>query len=228
MELEIISAIDKFLAPMGYMGRILAAAALGAAVGIEREYKGKAAGVKTNMLICVGSCLAMIVSIELGGKNWDPARIAAQVVSGIGFLGAGTIIQSKHFIKGLTTAATLWLLASVGLAAGSGFYAVAAGATITVLLILTVLGKAESFILKIGHRTLVVVIELDATSRSIGEIDLLLSDLKLKEHGFKIEKWENRVKFSFAYSGRASQIKSFQEKLFALPDARRLDIEIEG
>lgn len=122
--------------------RLLIAAALGALVGLERERKDWAAGLRTHMIVCVGSCLVILVSAFgfediLGTPHveLDPSRIAAQVVSGIGFLGAGTILfLRQEVVRGLTTAAGLWTVAAVGLAVGSGMY-VAAGVTTVIVLI---------------------------------------------------------------------------------------------
>lgn len=106
-------------------GKILLATLLGAVIGVEREWQGRPAGLRTNIMISVASCLFTIISIEgfpLRGNTQDTARIAAQVVSGVGFLGAGTLIYSKNTVRGLTTAATVWLVAAIGMAVGAGIY----------------------------------------------------------------------------------------------------------
>ncbi|MCJ2082965.1 MgtC/SapB family protein [Methylobacterium sp. J-090] len=125
------------------VGRLLVAALLGSIIGFERERLVWAAGMRTHMLVCVGSCLLMIVSAFgfadiLGRPNvtLDPSRVAAQVVSGIGFLGAGTILLRGEVVKGLTTAASLWAVAAIGLASGGGLYVPAIAATAIVLGIL--------------------------------------------------------------------------------------------
>ena len=125
------------------IGRLLVAAVLGGMVGFERERLLWAAGLRTHMLVCIGSCLIIIVSAYgfndvLGEKNvvLDPFRIAAQVVSGVGFLGAGTILFRGEAVKGLTTAASLWAVAGIGLAAGSGLYVAAMAGTIIILAVL--------------------------------------------------------------------------------------------
>jgi len=123
--------------------RLLAAAALGSLIGFERERLLWAAGIRTHMLVCVGSCLIMIVS-QYGFSSilthqnvvLDPSRIAAQVVSGIGFLGAGAILARGEIVKGLTTAASIWTVAAVGLAVGGGLYLAASASTVIVLIIL--------------------------------------------------------------------------------------------
>jgi putative Mg2+ transporter-C (MgtC) family protein len=123
--------------------RLLTAAALGSLIGFERERLLWAAGIRTHMLVCVGSCLIMIVSQYgfssiLTEKNvvLDPSRIAAQVVSGIGFLGAGAILARGEIVKGLTTAASIWTVAAVGLAVGGGLYLAASASTVIILIIL--------------------------------------------------------------------------------------------
>jgi putative Mg2+ transporter-C (MgtC) family protein len=123
--------------------RLVVAAALGSIVGADRERLVWAAGLRTHMLVCVGSCLIMIVSAFgfadiLGTKNvvLDPSRVAAQVVSGIGFLGAGSILLRGEVVRGLTTAASLWTVAAIGLAVGGGLYVEAVAATVVILVIL--------------------------------------------------------------------------------------------
>ena len=123
----------------------------GGAIGLEREINGKPAGLRTNILICVGSALLADLSISIGLQNGvrvgDPARLAAQVVSGIGFLGAGTIMQARGAVIGLTTAATLWVVAAIGITVGAGHYFEAGGAALLVTLVLSGLGAVEKRLL---------------------------------------------------------------------------------
>jgi len=131
--------------------KISLAVVLGGAIGIERELSGKAAGLRTNILICVGSALLMDLSIHLGdgmGRNADPARLAAQVITGIGFLGAGTIMQARGTVIGLTTAATLWVVMAIGLVVGSGRYIEACGTALLVTVVNSGLGRLEQHFLK--------------------------------------------------------------------------------
>ena len=124
---------------------------LGGAIGIERELSGKAAGLRTNILICVGSALLMDLSIHLGDGQpgpSDPARLAAQVITGIGFLGAGTIMQARGTVIGLTTAATLWVVMAIGLVVGSGRYIEACGTALLVNVVNSGLGRLEVHFLK--------------------------------------------------------------------------------
>lgn len=117
--------------------RLLMAAALGAIIGYQRERAGKQAGLRTHVLISVGAALFTVASIYGFGAAGDPARVAAGIVAGIGFLGAGAIIRGgEGIVAGLTTAATIWAVAGIGLAAGTGLYLVSAVTTVIVLIIL--------------------------------------------------------------------------------------------
>ena len=126
-----------------FLLRILCAALLGGLIGLEREYRAKEAGFRTHFLVALGSALFMIVSaygfsdVQMAGmtSRWDVSRVAAQVVSGIGFIGAGTIIfrKAENMVSGLTTAAGLWVTAAIGLACGGGMYILATGCTVMVL-----------------------------------------------------------------------------------------------
>lgn len=115
---------------------IVLAVVLGAAIGIEREFSGKAAGLRTNVLICLGAAVFTIISKRMGGENDSLTRIAAQIVTGVGFLGAGAIIQDRGGVHGLTTAATIWFVASLGMACGAGFYELAVIMTLLAVFVL--------------------------------------------------------------------------------------------
>lgn len=123
--------------------RLLISGLIGAVIGYEREASGRPAGFRTNMLVGVGSCLMMVISIQIGLQydGSDPSRIAAQVVSGVGFLGAGTIMVKGGDVKGLTTAATLWVNAGIGMAIGAGLYFAGIATGVIVLLALIVFGR---------------------------------------------------------------------------------------
>ena len=125
-----------------YIISVLLAALVGGIIGLEREYHDKTAGLRTMILIATGSALFTILSVEIGGAM-DPARVAAALVSGVGFLGAGAIIKAGMNIRGLTTAATIWLVASLGMGMGAGQYTLTFGVTFLVLIVLWVLPFAE-------------------------------------------------------------------------------------
>jgi putative Mg2+ transporter-C (MgtC) family protein len=136
-----------------FMIRCGMAALCGAIVGLERELKRKPAGFRTNILICVGAAMYMSVGLLLvhaGGEQGDPSRIAAQVVTGIGFLGAGCIIQAGARVTGLTSAATIWVVAAIGIVSGAGFPLLAVIAAVLVVATLAVLGVLEKRYLETG------------------------------------------------------------------------------
>jgi putative Mg2+ transporter-C (MgtC) family protein len=138
--------------------KLALAVLLGGAIGLERQIAGKPAGLRTNILICLGSALLMDLSLRVGlgdgpARLGDPGRIAAQVVSGIGFIGAGTIMQARGEVTGLTTAATIWVVAAIGLAVGAGLYVEACGAGVMVTVVLAGLGNLEYRLLR-ARRTM--------------------------------------------------------------------------
>jgi putative Mg2+ transporter-C (MgtC) family protein len=125
--------------------RLSAGVVLGAVIGFERELRGQPAGFRTHSLVSLGAALFTVVSaFAFIGPGIDPTRIAAQIVSGIGFIGAGTILQYRGHIRGLTTAASLWSVAAIGTAAGAGLYVVAVAGTILILVVLSILEWVEN------------------------------------------------------------------------------------
>lgn len=176
----------------------------GAIIGIERERRGKPAGFRTMTLICIGSAIYMLIGEfiyqKLNIASIDPTRIAAQVVTGIGFIGAGAIIQSRGTITGLTTAATIWVVAGIGLIAGAGFPWMAIICTVIVLGTLILLHKIEPKLLGSCHFVQCDVVFVDDGGRTRSEMALIFS-----EHDFdfsrlsisKIDHKTSRLRFSF-------------------------------
>ncbi len=119
---------------------------LGGAIGLERELKGKPAGLRTNILIIMGATLFTVLSFRLAQGRGDPARVAAQILPGVGFIGAGTILHLRGSVTGLTSAATIWVVAAIGMALGSGAYVEALGTAFVVMMVLAGLGRAEALI----------------------------------------------------------------------------------
>jgi len=130
---------------------IVLAVVLGGAVGVEREVSGKAAGLRTNVLICLGAAVFTIISAKMA-LQYDASvvRIAAQIVTGVGFIGAGAIIQDRGGVHGLTTAATIWLVASIGMACGAHFYRLAVLTTLVAIVVLIGLAKLEKSIRRLA------------------------------------------------------------------------------
>jgi putative Mg2+ transporter-C (MgtC) family protein len=128
----------------GTILKLIVAALLGGCIGLERELRRKPAGLRTNMFICFGAAMFTILSFRYSEGTLDRTRIAAQIISGIGFLGAGAIIHSEGTVSGITTAATIFVVASIGMAVGGGEYLSAMFATLVILVALTLLGKFET------------------------------------------------------------------------------------
>src|SRR6516164_10598441 len=129
----------------GAIARLLAASLLGGLIGLEREYKRRSAGVRTNLLICMGAAFFTLLSAILAGEaNPDKGRVAANIVQGIGFLGAGLILHNRDRVVGLTSAATVFVIASIGMACGAGLYMEAVLATVITLISLSFVGLLES------------------------------------------------------------------------------------
>ena len=197
--------------------KLLLAAILGGIIGIERQIRDKPAGLRTNILICVGSTLFMSISTKvaqvLGG---DPTRIAAQIISGIGFLGAGAVLHSHGFVLGLTTAATIWVVAGVGMALGSGMYLVALFATAMSLVTLYFLSFVED---KIQGRRLysyaLVVSNLNQALTSIHRV-LQESSVSAASFNFKKEAGHYQVWFNLLIP-RETNIKILQ-RLSEVPE----------
>jgi putative Mg2+ transporter-C (MgtC) family protein len=174
--------------------RIVVAAALGGVIGIERQIKGKVAGMRTAMLICTGASLFMVVSHLAADRTGDVGRIAAQVVSGIGFLGAGAILHSKAGVTGLTTAATIFVIAAIGLACGGGYWLPATITTGVVIFTLFLLGEIERVLdtrrqtFRYSFVTTDVATLMNQITNIVTDYKLVMNDVELnrKEDGFKV------------------------------------------
>ena len=187
------------------LGKLLIAAILGGIIGWERHRRGRPAGLRTHLLVCIGVTLMMLVSEHIfvqyqGYKNdsilrIDPARIAAQVVTGIGFLGAGTIMRSRASIRGLTTAASLWVVAGIGLAVGSGFILPAVFTTAIAIAILTLNSIVERKMKRSKYRTIKMLIT--GQGHFLDEITQILerNSVKLKNYKFKKNIQKNEIEY---------------------------------
>lgn len=150
--------MDSQIINWEFILRLVLSGFLAGFIGLERESHGRPAGLRTHILVSVGSCLIMLISIYgfLGPANRDPARLAAQVISGIGFLGAGTIMREGITVKGLTTAASLWVVSGIGLAVGTGFYFIACITTLIAVLTLIFLEPLERKLFRVHAYHLIV------------------------------------------------------------------------
>jgi putative Mg2+ transporter-C (MgtC) family protein len=161
------SSMDALRSQMGtvlstIIARLVVAAVLGGLIGLERQLRHKPAGLRTNIFICFGSAMFTVLSDSLAaGLGGDHTRIAAQIIPGIGFIGAGSILHSRGSVVGLTTAATLFVVASVGMAVGGGLYITAIFATILILIALALLGKLEK---RFGMKSMLMTYEVTGAS----------------------------------------------------------------
>lgn len=222
---------------LGYtviLSRVLAAAALGALIGLERDKHGRAAGLRTHLLVSLGSAVFTVISAEIAGRvlsagyNADPGRIAAQIVTGIGFLGAGVILKTGPSVRGLTTAACLWTAAAVGMAAGAGLYFIAALTTVISLVGLIALKHFERLYAKDSYRTLTVVTPVDISASRIisivekGNLSILSCDIA---RNFTTKTAETRLEIRIYHRGITDKvahsiIKSIEDSGVELHEVR--------
>lgn len=171
--------------------KLLLSMLLGCMVGYQRKRRGQTAGVRTFSLIAMGATLAMILSVYvpqeyLGLKNGDPGRIAAQVVTGIGFLGAGAIIQMKGSVRGLTTAAGIWMVATIGMAVGVGMYAISVIATLLILFILAQLERIERRV-SLGSEARIIRLKVGAIVKDIDHYHSILGSFRVSLTKFYVD-----------------------------------------
>lgn len=217
--------------------RLLLAAALGAVIGFDRERHTWAAGLRTHMLVCLGAALAMIVSAfafsdilqQYPRVVLDPSRIAAQVVSGIGFLGAGTIMfmQRENVVRGLTTAAGLWTVAAIGLAVGGGMYAAGVIATAVVWVILAVLKPLER---RFAMRKTLPQVRIGFASRaSLAAIEQVLADQNLPDSTIvtrRIPDDGDEVSVEFARGFERERLGALADALRGLPGVQSVSLDV--
>ncbi|MDE6022352.1 MAG: MgtC/SapB family protein [Muribaculaceae bacterium] len=204
--------------------RLLLALLLGAVVGAERKHKGHVAGIRTFSLISMGACLAMILSIYvpqeyMGLKNGDPGRIAAQVITGIGFLGGGAMIQQKGAVRGLTTAAGIWITAILGMAVGVGMYLASIICTVFIFLVIVGFNHFEHRI-RIGQEMKVISIRAKGILKNIDDYEKILRNEGVRISNFYIEQnfEQDFTEVNLVVLVRAS--KELMDAINLLSDAR--------
>ncbi|AEE95477.1 MgtC/SapB family protein [Mahella australiensis] len=179
--------------------RMALACVLGGVVGWEREVVQKPAGFRTHVLVCVGSALTMLISVFMYNRMQtvsaalpDPARLGAQVISGIGFLGAGTIIKEGPNIRGLTTAASLWAVACIGLAIGIGYYSAALASTAFVVIILDVFNRLEDTKIFAPKQTMRIAVSIKDQPGHLAILAQALGDMGVSINNIKIERYDGQ------------------------------------
>lgn len=201
--------------------RFLLAALWGGIVGAEREYRSKSAGFRTMIMISIGACFFTMISAYIGGAD-NPDRIAANIVSGIGFLGAGVIFQGDNRMSGITTAATIWAVAAVGMGIGAGHYFASAVASILIIIILTILPFIEGFIDRLNQsRVYTVDCKYSQTSKS--DLENVLRRHNLKFRAVKEIKNESDLSITWHVQGRSKNHEQFIHEVINLPLLKRFE-----
>ncbi len=221
----------------GCIGKLLLAAVLGGIIGWERERRGRPAGLRTHILVCVGVTLMMVVSEHIFEKyktfnadsivRVDPARIAAQVVTGIGFLGAGTILRLGATVRGLTTAASVWVVAGIGLAVGSNCYLPAVFTTLLAIFALLLLPLFERNIKRDKYKTLTLCVSgVEPDFTAITEI-LKRHSMELQHYDFERNLVQNEVVYNInvRFKDEASVVKVSDEVAKSFKDVRKFGWE---
>ena len=229
---------ERVIAPEQIILRLLIATILGASVGLERERLEWAAGLRTHALVCVGAALFMIVSAfgfadALGSSDvvLDPSRVAAQVVSGIGFIGAGTIILRREIVRGLTTAASVWAIAAIGLAVGGGMYLAAIVATVLALVILAVVKPIEWRVFK-HRRARQVNLTVDVQEISLSDIKAKIEAADLHLDRLVIRSSDSpeadRVEVFLARGSSEEKLLLLMESLRRFAGVREISSSVDG
>lgn len=205
--------------------KLSVAATLGGIVGLEREVSRKPAGLRTNILICAGSALFMIVSrlVAMEAPGGDPGRIAAQVVTGIGFLGAGAIIQSRGAVVGLTTAASIFIVAAIGLAVGAGYWIPAAVATAIALLSLVVLTRVER-VMRTKRSLFRYTVIAERAVEALSELETVLQEYGLAMEEVSYDRvGETGLHLSFSVLATDDVNKELRGRLCQLKNVTRVE-----
>ena len=205
------------------MVRLVLAAVLGGIIGLERELKRKPAGLRTNMFICFGSAMFTILSTELAGKFGigDHTRIAAQIIPGIGFIGAGSILHDKGGVSGITTAATIFVVASIGMAAGGGLYLVAIFSTMLIYLALHLLGILERQ-LNLKPLTMNYIVTAERTADElVAEINSIIEGQGKEMQAMHLSQSGEKEKLVFRVDGTRHEHKELMNRLRQSSDLSR-------
>ncbi len=203
--------------------KILLAAMLGGIIGLERELSHKEAGLRTNILIAIGSTLITVLSFKIAAmtRSADPARLAAQIVSGIGFLGAGAIIQARFAVHGLTTAATIWTVAAIGIAVGSGFYLLAFLVSILVVIVLTVFKVLLAYLEK-HKQNYVYLITAEEKASLLVDMRQVLTELNIRYSSARLNRRDGNYEFEIIFNTSENKNRDFLEKVMLLQGVKEV------
>jgi putative Mg2+ transporter-C (MgtC) family protein len=192
--------------------RLLLAAFLGGVIGVERELKHRPAGLRTNLCICFGAAMFTVLSSALAGVPADSARIAAQIIPGIGFIGGGSILHARGSVQGLTTAATIFVVASIGMAAGGGLMLVATSATVLLLLALILLGKLEQT-WESRPQSLNYELEGGDVEQLLTVINGMLSAERLAMRTLQVQHTDNTVRIMFSVDASKGEHSRLRQRM---------------
>lgn len=214
MPSDAVAALDLSglaLTPLEIALRLLCAMFIGAVIGTEREFTHRPAGMRTHMLVALGACTVMITSQALFyqyrvyGATPDPARLSAQVITGVGFLGAGTIMKEGPTIKGLTTAASVWAVACLGVAAGGGYYAVAISATVCIMVTLVLFEWLQRKLMRDRYESYAFSVGCTNVAVALGQVNALAARSDVRVSGFQIQErkpGKYEIGFKVDFNGR--------------------------
>ena len=206
----------------GAIGRLLMACLLGGAVGLDREIRRKAAGLRTNLLICMGSAFFTLLSGVLAGEaGSNRGQVASNIVQGIGFLGAGLILHNRSRVSGLTSAASVWVIASIGMACGAGLYAAAAAASVIMIFALEVVGLLEHTVNLKGY-PLIYEVRGQDQSRMLQSILDAMDKAGQRLDNVTREEIGSLERISFSLSATRKKHDLLQAQLHASPDIKTL------
>ncbi|MCK4760779.1 MAG: MgtC/SapB family protein [Candidatus Aminicenantes bacterium] len=206
--------------------KILLSAVLGGLVGLEREISHKEAGLRTNILIAVGSTLLTVLSLKLAENSAvaDPGRLTAQIITGIGFIGAGAIIQARFAVHGLTTAATIWTVAAIGIGVGSGYYLISLLVAVFVVVILGAL-KYISAILDKQKKPFIYIVKTEDKARIFFDIKKVIRELGIKYVNANLIKMKEGFEIDLILTTSDNKNKEFIEKIMQLKGVKEVNSE---
>ncbi len=201
--------------------RLLIAVLIGAVIGAEREYRSKSAGLRTMILVCAGSCLFTLLSFHIGGES-NPDRIAANIITGIGFLGAGVIFKDENRVNGITTATSIWMIAALGMAAGAGYLKTACIGALIMLVVLIILMYVQQIIGNLNQLRNYKIVGI-YKKEALGKYEMLFKDCRLKALRGKQSKIGDNITGNWLVQGSVKSHERFIEIILADSEVKEFD-----